>query len=498
MVKDVDTVNGDWIILDTTISDYPAYCDGDTVYVGVAWDSIATLCESYIDAERYTQEVWVNKDLAPTDQWDWLDWSGDVDANTSMKITGFHRVPGDMTEKAGAYFQMAKDMFDNGVDADCLVEIDLSGRGANSVISEDSVHNIRMSGFNFCNGVNGCEMFSAVSGTFCNVDFTHNAFEVSALWKLWQGTCLFFSDCFFEPSDVYTGTAMFDPQYGHYHFTNNYFKNMNSFGEFTYDGYGHLRDNVFQIRTGSPDQFILIGSDGGLFSYDNTFVGFDGANAVIENGGQYTFIASLNDLIYNRVKTSPAFHVGLLGGSFVVKNTCAYAEDGQLDDVMTKDPTSPTTQVSEIVDLLEVDPLLDGDFEPLEEQVRTGGSPDILGDPTAIGAIKTMNTTVINTAVQGALTSQGYTTGRAPYLDALNSGMKLAADGLDNVVVAEPTGDPSGWSFVQCVRWLIMRFFNKHTSDNFSGMVVHKSDGSTSTSQPVTEVDGLKQVGKAQ
>ena len=72
--------------------------------------------------------------------------------------------------------------------------------------------------------------------------------------------------------------------------------------------------------------------------------------------------------------------------------------------------------------------------------------------------------------------------------------VKLAADGLDSVVVAEPSGSPSGWSFAQCLRWLIMRFFNKHTSDNFSGIKVHKDDGSVSTTQSVTEVDGVKSV----
>jgi len=192
-------------------------------------------------------------------------------------------------------------------------------------------------------------------------------------------------------------------------------------------------------------------------------------------------IISINDLIFNNVVGAKVFNIGAYGASFIVKNLCAYSEAGKLTELF--DIEYPSGQPQDIDNLLEVDPLLDGDYEPLEEQVRTGGSPDILGDATAIGAIKTMNTTVINTAVQAALTS---------------GGVKLAADGLDNVVVAEPSGDPSGWSFAQGLKWLIMRFFNKHSSDNFSGIVVHKSDGSTSTSQPVTEVDGVKAVGKAQ
>ena len=82
-------------------------------------------------------------------------------------------------------------------------------------------------------------------------------------------------------------------------------------------------------------------------------------------------------------------------------------------------------------------------------------------------------------------------------LDSVDtSACKLAADGLDNVVVDEPTGDPAGWSFAKCLRWLIMRFMNKHTSDNFNGIVVHKDDDTVLTSQPVTEVSGVKSVGK--
>jgi len=76
--------------------------------------------------------------------------------------------------------------------------------------------------------------------------------------------------------------------------------------------------------------------------------------------------------------------------------------------------------------------------------------------------------------------------------------VKLSADGLDNVAIVEPSGDSSLWSFPQKLLWLTMRFMNKHSSDNFSGIKVHKSDGSDSTSQAVTEVDGMKSVGKVQ
>ena len=76
--------------------------------------------------------------------------------------------------------------------------------------------------------------------------------------------------------------------------------------------------------------------------------------------------------------------------------------------------------------------------------------------------------------------------------------VKLAADGWDGLSITEPAGDPDAWTVPQKLMWLVMRFMNKHTSDNYAGITVHKSDDTVSTSQPVTEVSGVKSVGKAQ
>ena len=73
--------------------------------------------------------------------------------------------------------------------------------------------------------------------------------------------------------------------------------------------------------------------------------------------------------------------------------------------------------------------------------------------------------------------------------------VKLSADGLDDVAIVEPSGDSSAWSFPQKLLWLIMRFLNKHTSDNFNGIRVHKADDSVATTQPVTDISGVKAVG---
>ena len=75
---------------------------------------------------------------------------------------------------------------------------------------------------------------------------------------------------------------------------------------------------------------------------------------------------------------------------------------------------------------------------------------------------------------------------------------KLSSDGLSSITITEPAGDPDSWSFEQKLLWLIMRFLNKHTSDNYDGIKVHKADDTLSTTQQVSEVAGVKIVAKAQ
>ena len=75
---------------------------------------------------------------------------------------------------------------------------------------------------------------------------------------------------------------------------------------------------------------------------------------------------------------------------------------------------------------------------------------------------------------------------------------KLSADGWDNLAITEPSGDPDAWTIPQKLLWLVMRFLNRHTSDNYDGITVRKSDDTVSTKQLVTESSGVKSVGKAQ
>ena len=75
---------------------------------------------------------------------------------------------------------------------------------------------------------------------------------------------------------------------------------------------------------------------------------------------------------------------------------------------------------------------------------------------------------------------------------------RLAADGWDGLAITEPAGDPDAWTIPQKLLWLIMRFLNKHTSYNYDGITVHKSDGTAATKQLVTESGSVKSVERAQ
>ncbi len=75
---------------------------------------------------------------------------------------------------------------------------------------------------------------------------------------------------------------------------------------------------------------------------------------------------------------------------------------------------------------------------------------------------------------------------------------RLAADGWDAIAVTEPSGDPDGWTDAQKLMWLIMRFLNETSSDNYDGIKVRKSDGTVATKQAVTEAGGVKTVARAE
>ena len=62
--------------------------------------------------------------------------------------------------------------------------------------------------------------------------------------------------------------------------------------------------------------------------------------------------------------------------------------------------------------------------------------------------------------------------------------------------MSAPEGDPDTWTDEQKLMWLIYRFMNKHTSDNFNGIKVFNDSGAALTKQVVSESGGVKTVNR--
>ncbi|MCF7956139.1 MAG: hypothetical protein K9M75_10080 [Phycisphaerae bacterium] len=379
-----------YIVLDTTwwYEGYPAALDGNTVVVGGAWNSLDTFIENYVDSADYSQEVWVNKDLAPTTQWDWSDWSGDVYNNTWLKVIGFHRVPGDITEPGGTYFQTTRSMKEDGVHADKLVDIDMSGLSG-VLIDGNGAFNITMRGFHFNNAPVTNGMFELSAGSWGNIDLQHNAFEVSVRMDAAKCRNLLLSDSFITPSAVYSDILINTDATSVVTFLNNYIKHDNSSVGINiavgavYFGIGNITD--FEgAATG-----ILSNTGSLAVSLNNTYTGFDAASAQgqfrVNNSGS---LVSINDIILNKIASAYAFEVAKFGGSFITKNLCAYSEAGQLNEIIELHPDEATGNIRkhDIDNLLEVDPLLGSGYQSRNKKVLLGGT-EVGGQKTTIGAI---------------------------------------------------------------------------------------------------------------
>ncbi|MHC4326292.1 MAG: hypothetical protein ACYSUX_18635, partial [Planctomycetota bacterium] len=74
---------------------------------------------------------------------------GNVETNIKIKISGFNQTPGDM-DAGEAYYQSAYEAYLNGIDSDCIVDIDGNG-SAFSVMEIDAKENIKFQNFYFHN-----------------------------------------------------------------------------------------------------------------------------------------------------------------------------------------------------------------------------------------------------------------------------------------------------------------------------------------------------------
>ncbi len=353
-----------WIDIDAQY--FGDSASADMPYVGGAWNDIATPLNSYVSALSYTQEIWVNKDLAPTVQWDWSFCRGDRYHNTWLVLKGFNEIPGDITETSGEYFQTAKDMFDNGADADSLVELDTSGMGIDFIDTEDA-QNIIMSGFSGL-GHATYEYFEDITNPAYNIELSHNAFDVTAYWRLDNHNDIVFLDNFITTSNAYQTLFEF-PSGENSVFINNYIEYDNKIGN---GAPAFAAGNIVkQLGAGTPPMYFAYGVDSSTVSLNNTYLNNDGSYGVFRtNNGAIAW--SYNDLFMNADTDIPVFGVGKFGGSFRVRNACAYSYMGALDDVQKLETVGVTEPIrlSDMDNVIEVDPLLDADNLPRNKSLR--------------------------------------------------------------------------------------------------------------------------------
>lgn len=110
------------------------------VHVGGACGSLDTVAD-LIDADNYSQEIWVNKDYSLSAELDTTNWGeGNKAKNTWMKIAGFNRTPYDM-HKGGVYYQDCWNKYVNGVNDTAAFKLDWDGNNVHG-LAIDGLENV--------------------------------------------------------------------------------------------------------------------------------------------------------------------------------------------------------------------------------------------------------------------------------------------------------------------------------------------------------------------
>ena len=311
--------------------------------------------------------------------------SGDVANNIKIKISGFNTTPGDM-DAGEAYYQSAYEAYLNGIDSDCIVDIDGNG-SAFSVMEIDGLENVEFANLYFHNT-------DTILGNHC-------------VYVKSQSDGLVFEHCFFD--DAYRGIAGLDNAFGPTNGTlviNCYSGPNLDKGAITKIT-GVLNFVVGCVANPKTDKAgIMVEGSGGIF---NNLV-MNGGNAVSGLGSVYithnTIYNSLLSAVFihdsgatvmvrNNIlvphKDANAIHIYTAGGSVRNDYNCIWGADGnQLAtpfSTIKAGGAPPTLGINSI----ETDPdFVDAagdDFRPRNPQVLRGGEPDVVGTVAQMGVI---------------------------------------------------------------------------------------------------------------
>ncbi len=310
--------------------------------------------------------------------------SGDVENNIKIKISGFNQAPGDM-DTGEAYYQSAYEAHLNGIDSDCIVDID-GDSNAFSVMEIDAKENIE----------------------FRNIYF-HNTDTLTGNHGVCvknQSNGLGFDRCFFD--DAYRGIAGLDninaPVDGL--LVKNCYSGPNLAKGVLAKVIGALNFVIGCVLDVNPGKGgIIVAGSGGIIG--NLVI--NAGNAVTGNGSvciehntvynsslSAVFIHNADAMVIVRNnilvsdKDAYAINIFTAGGSVRNDYNCIWGADG--NQLATPFWTAkgggapPTLGINSIETEPDFVNAAGDDFHPRNPLVLRGGEPDVAGTATQMGA----------------------------------------------------------------------------------------------------------------
>ncbi|MBW8017098.1 MAG: hypothetical protein FVQ82_13010 [Planctomycetes bacterium] len=378
----------DYVIIDLNWQGAYTSNDGDAVVVGGAWNDIETLLQSYIDADAYTQEVWVNRDFTKTSAVSTVSWgNGDKLKNTWMKIRGFERTPWDM-HPGGAYYQSGFGKLVSGLNSTAAVDFDFQQNDCHGLVIDGS-YNLLFECFNWGNV--WYDNVADKAGVYRqnnpeNIIFNHCSATGGRNGFYGNGKGVFFTDCY---ADL-TGYTPTTTAYG--------FKTLSGTDVFTvYDtciakldqdeGFycNTTNDVLINCLTVNGNRGMSAPWGGKQYVKNCTF--YNQSICAIRGGSITTNgLVVVRDSINLLAEQSDwAYELHSSGGSIREDYNDNYSLLGALT-ALGNNPYSGGQITEEGQNSLQVDPLLDSGYRSRNKNVLLGGT-EVGGQKTTMGAI---------------------------------------------------------------------------------------------------------------